>query len=806
MVKLNFLRLPLEISTGGCWGVSTLAPLFNLDGTPMIDPKTGLQKVDKSPRHPLTGYNLSMDHPEQWASFDDAVNAGYPAIGRLIRFNEGLVVIDLDHVNPNDPQYEQASHVQTQIREVFGNTYAETSQSGMGQHIFVQAHLNGGRRTKGVEVYGNGRYMLVTGDAVSQQPVLPMQAEIDELIASFSREDDHGDDLPPEERDHRWKTATELLIAMRNAKNGPAFSLLMDGPLLPGADHSLLDFQLAQQILFRTRDKELYLDVFRQSVLYRGNGEKYGYASREKYEQDYLIGKTWTRAYQFWRENDAQRRKEASDMQARVERDVLNKLNTKQERIKEKVKEERQEYDERRAQHEADRAELEAYETIPWPPGLMGEVAQYIYDTAPRPVQDIAIAGAISFMSGIVGRQFNISGMGMNLYTLIVAGTGRGKEGATSGLNRLYHAIGQREPSMDIFRGPGHIASGQGLVAFLLGKQYPCCLSILNEFGHTLENLTRARPSASDVTTRRVLLDLFSKSGKYDHIAASAYADKEKNGEGLNAPAFAIMGDTTLDKFFEHVDSGLLSEGFLPRLLTIIYHGQRVDDNKTKNRHPSDQLVDKLCHLVSTVNQMAMNNVFRDLPIQYDAQEILDTYDQKITLRINKAKDAEVELVELYSRAHQKVLRLAGVLAASRNVDNPVVTTTDVYWAMNVVDKDIKYLLDRFRQGKIGGGESTHHGLVVEAIKQWLHMDTVSRLAYSYIPRTANGALIPHQYLYQRLGRIKTFKDHPLGATRAIKMATQEMLDAEILLLEPNPPSGSKRSVVYLPGPAFPFD
>jgi len=38
------------------------------------------------------------------------------------------------------------------------------------------------------------------------------------------------------------------------------------------------------------------------------------------------------------------------------------------------------------------------------PPGFLGEVAQFIYGAAPRPVPEIALAGAIGLLAGIVGR------------------------------------------------------------------------------------------------------------------------------------------------------------------------------------------------------------------------------------------------------------------------------------------------------------------------------------------------------------------------------------------------------------------
>ena len=60
------------------------------------------------------------------------------------------------------------------------------------------------------------------------------------------------------------------------------------------------------------------------------------------------------------------------------------------------------------------------------PPGLVGEIAQFIYAQAPRPVPEISLAGALGMIAGIVGRAYNISGTGLNQYTLLLAPTGTG--------------------------------------------------------------------------------------------------------------------------------------------------------------------------------------------------------------------------------------------------------------------------------------------------------------------------------------------------------------------------------------------
>ena len=88
------------------------------------------------------------------------------------------------------------------------------------------------------------------------------------------------------------------------------------------------------------------------------------------------------------------------------------------------------------------------------PPGLMGEIAKFIHAAAPRPVPEIALAGAIGLMAGICGRAFNVSGTGLNQYILLLAPTGTGKEAAATGINSLMKSIRSEVPASEKFIGP----------------------------------------------------------------------------------------------------------------------------------------------------------------------------------------------------------------------------------------------------------------------------------------------------------------------------------------------------------------
>ena len=130
-------------------------------------------------------------------------------------------------------------------------------------------------------------------------------------------------------------------------------------------------------------------------------------------------------------------------------------------------------------------------EPFSYPPGLIGEIARYAYAAAIRPVHEIALAGAIATLAGIVGRQYNISSTGLNLYILLLARTGTGKESIASAIDRLFAEVHKTVPAAETFLGPSRFASGQALNKRF--QKQPCFVSILGEFGDTMKRLSGPR-------------------------------------------------------------------------------------------------------------------------------------------------------------------------------------------------------------------------------------------------------------------------------------------------------------------------
>jgi hypothetical protein len=66
--------------------------------------------------------------------------------------------------------------------------------------------------------------------------------------------------------------------------------------------------------------------------------------------------------------------------------------------------------------------------------GLLGEVTQWILDTARVPVPQFATIAALSFLSAFYGRRYlSPTELGLNTYLIGVAGPGYGKDHRAQG-------------------------------------------------------------------------------------------------------------------------------------------------------------------------------------------------------------------------------------------------------------------------------------------------------------------------------------------------------------------------------------
>lgn len=705
---------------------------------------------DKIPLNPRTGQAASVSDPSSWGTFEEASRTGYPNVGFVLTAGDPYTVIDLDN-KPAKPLTPAQWEIHRKILESF-DSYTERSAGGLGYHIIVRGHIPAGIHTRdGVEVYSTGRYMICTGNVVRQAPITDYQALLDKLCHEIKVQPV----APLEDRDELLSDRDVCEMAM-NAANADKYNALCRGEWkeLGYPSQSEADLSLLSMLAFYTPSNEQVKRMFRMTAL----------GKREKaLVNDVYLNRTLARI----RTTQAVPTVDISALKAQAEA-LLAPPQPPPARV----------------EVVAPTQPSDPYEPpnlAKPPPGLIGELAHYFFASAIRPVPEVALTAAIALTAGVAGRSYNVSGTGLNQYLVLIAKTGSGKEGAQKGIDNLIASVRPTVPMIDSFIGPGAFASGQALIRVL--DERPCFVSVLGEFGLTLQQLCDPRAPGPTIMTKRVLLDIFGKSGWNNYLRSSVYSDTEKNTKTVQAPSVTILGETTPGALFDGLSASHISEGLIPRFSFVEYKGPRPARNKNANFPPPAELTQRFVRLTTVALTTSNNGTF--VPVQTDskAQSYLDEFDRAADKRMNASLN-DVE-VELWNRAHLKALKLSALLAVGMNVDQPVVTRDLAEWAVAFVERDVDVVSTRFASGDVGSGDSKLIHDVKRVLEVYIKGTYEQAATYHVEENLFKDRVVPYVYLQRRTANLSAFRNDRRGSSGALKATIQEMVDSGWLLEVP---------------------
>lgn len=707
-------------------------------------------KPTKVPYNAITGRMASVTDSSTWCSFQDAVNAAivpgshYNGIGFILSEDDPYCFIDLDA-----PRNELDVNRQLRIYEEF-NSYSERSPSGNGLHIIVKAKVPAGRKRANIEIYSDARYMTMTGDVFRDAPINEAQQTATILWDQMGAGTATGDRAivsQPQTMDDE-----EVLAKAAAAANGVKFCDLHNGHWQNYySSQSEGDFAYINIIVFYTQNIDQIIRMFRASAL--GLRPK---AQRMNYVMDMVY-----RAFDMQLPPiDIIEAKERFEI-ARNEGKIPNL--SPQEGI----------------DHTTALAQLDDFwkpKPIEAPGGMVGEIMQYIYAQAARPVPEMALCAALGLMAGICGRGWNISSTGLNLYLLLLASTGTGKEAMATGINALISYIADETkpvyvPAAKKFIGPSDFASGQAMY-----RHFDNCpdqisfLSIIGEFGLKMQQIAHPRATAADASFKRALLDLYQKSGAKSVLGATAAADKDNGSKGVRSPAMSLLAESTPGTFYEVIDEDNIKSGLLSRFITIEYLGERVAFNEGHSAaSPSPKLLDDLIKLTTASLGLQRQNQVCEVQITPEAKAFFDQVELLTTQLINNTK--RDSLRDLWNRAHLKTMKLAALVAVGIDHLFPLVDLACAQWAYNIVSNDIIALTTRFRRGEIGRStnESEQGEKILDKCEWYVSQPWEDVRSYGGSEVLHKNFIIPHSMMSRALMRNKLFMNDKRGATRAIK-------------------------------------
>ena len=721
----------------------------------------------KVPYCPQTGMRASNRNPAHWTNFQNAVDIlqsgdAYTGLGFVLTHDDPFCFIDLD-----DCQTQAHVDLHESIAREF-HTYQEISPNG-GLHLICKASVPAGRNSKATfatEIYSSGRYMTMTGDVYKNAPITMQQANVSALWEyigsdrkSVTVENMNGTPM--------LRNDANVYEIASKARNGVKFLDLWNGDWAKYyGSQSEADLALMDILAHYSQNKEQLARMFRQSGLgQRDKAQRDDYLFHPSYG---IVTKSFDRILTPLDMTGMMHELEAA-------REALRSQPIAVERPQQPI------YETPKPKPKIDSpAAPTTWEesTVTKPPGLMGLIADFILQSANRPVPEIALAGAIGLMSGVCGRAFNIDGTGLNTYLLIIARTGRGKNAIEEGIGKLFETFAMNFPQTADFQGSGDFSSGPGLITALSNNPLNCFVSIMDEFGLKLNQLSAPKIFGPDLSFKKLLLQLYMASGDGYVFRPTAYADVSRNFAPIDSPSVSILGTSQPEVYYTGLTDHVVKQGLIPRFLTIHYDGKRPRKNKGHNLvKPSAELTQGLSTMFAIVLQGLAARQVVNVQKSPEADAALDEFDLMCD---RLCDDKEATIVEdFYTRADLKVLKLASLVAVGINPTFPVIDLQCVEFAKSIVMKDIEILTDKFHAGEVGNsaGEFAQMEQCKRVLVDYLIADYSEIAGYNVAASMHNCGDVPLYFFTRRLSRLAIFRNDMLGPTKSIKRALQNMVD-----------------------------
>lgn len=195
------------------------------------------------------------------------------------------------------------------------------------------------------------------------------------------------------------------------------------------------------------------------------------------------------------------------------------------------------------------------------PPGLVGDLYEWINSTAGKPQPVLALAASLTYVGALGGRLVRgPCGERTNLYCLGVGPSCSGKEHARTQIKRLNRAAG-----ITGLMG-GEDVTSDAAIEMELSRQKRV-LYLWDEVGHMFGNIKADAGGSHKRGIIPMLMKLYSSADKT--YEGKSYADRQsdKARVSIDQPCLSLYGTTVPERLFDALDKGQLIDGFLSRCL-----------------------------------------------------------------------------------------------------------------------------------------------------------------------------------------------------------------------------------------------
>lgn len=308
-------------------------------------------------------------------------------------------------------------------------------------------------------------------------------------------------------------------------------------------------------------------------------------------------------------------------------------------------------------------------------PGLVGQITDWICDSARKPQRGGALLAALTLVGTAAGRKYAGPTLtGTHLYGLFLAPSGAAKDHPLKCIGRILHAS-----TMGQHFGPSGFMSMSALINRM--TRQPLTLTCIDEFGSFLGRINGRKASTHEKAITGVLRTAWGSS--FDTMAPPEWAGRV--GEPIHSPALSLFGVSTHQEFFDNLEGGDVYNGFLNRFLLI------STQRKVEEREPTadkmtvpEPIIDGMVAIYTAGNPLARASSHSGMS---DAPMIVLNWEHGRGSPAHRryqglAQDVERRETEgaFLARTVEMAQRLAVIRAIGVNPAAPVVSLDDMEW------------------------------------------------------------------------------------------------------------------------------
>lgn len=311
---------------------------------------------------------------------------------------------------------------------------------------------------------------------------------------------------------------------------------------------------------------------------------------------------------------------------------------------------------------------------------LYHEIKNIINDNSPWLHENYAKGVTFSILSTLMGRAF-ITPLEtqISLYIILIGKTGCGKGAYVQAPSQILSIC----PRFQNFLGRGEITSDASLEKLI--KQMPVSLNIYDEFEELIMKITNVKKDDITAGISKMLRMFWGMRLNEVFITKETL---EREAEPFYNIIFNILGASTPSPFMNALNPLAFENGLLNRML--FFPSEKPPHAKNRK---SIILSPELKRKILDINKLAeplknYNSIINDYQtkiVPYENDSVKKLF---IDFQNNNNNVPEPEIVV---RCAEQALRLATILAVSRDHKNPKIKESDMLYAINITKQSANY-------------------------------------------------------------------------------------------------------------------